>query len=173
MADQNQNRKQYTKQGYQELLDELRRRQQEEREKIREDIAVAKSFGDLSENSEYDAARTAQAENEARILELEALIENAIVVDENALDDGTIGLGSIVVLHDEDEDEEITYYIVGSNEVDAMEHRISDQSPIGLGIMGSLRCHDLQSAERFPPVAGRLTGRETTGNARSIRVSRA
>ena len=57
MADQNQNRKQYTKQGYQELLDELRRRQQEEREKIREDIAVAKSFGDLSENSEYDAAR--------------------------------------------------------------------------------------------------------------------
>ena len=98
MADQNQNRKQYTKQGYQELLDELRRRQQEEREKIREDIAVAKSFGDLSENSEYDAARTAQAENEARILELEALIENAIVVDENALDDGTIGLGSIVVL---------------------------------------------------------------------------
>ena len=106
MADQNQNRKQYTKQGYQELLDELRRRQQEEREKIREDIAVAKSFGDLSENSEYDAARTAQAENEARILELEALIENAIVVDENALDDGTIGLGSIVVLHDEDEDEE-------------------------------------------------------------------
>ena len=136
MADQNQNRKQYTKQGYQELLDELRRRQQEEREKIREDIAVAKSFGDLSENSEYDAARTAQAENEARILELESLIENAIVVDENALDDGTIGLGSIVVLHDEDEDEEITYYIVGSNEVDAMEHRISDQSPIGLGIMG-------------------------------------
>ena len=85
MADQNQNRKQYTKQGYQELLGELRRRQQEEREKIREDIAVAKSFGDLSENSEYDAARTAQAENEARILELEALIENAIVVDEYAL----------------------------------------------------------------------------------------
>lgn len=138
MADQNQNRKQYTKQGYQELLDELRRRQQEEREKIREDIAVAKSFGDLSENSEYDAARTAQAENEARILELEALIENAIVVDENALDDGTIGLGSIVVLHDEDEDEEITYYIVGSNEVDAMEHRISDQSPIGLGILAGV-----------------------------------
>ena len=137
MADQNQNRKQYTKQGYQELLDELRRRQQEEREKIREDIAVAKSFGDLSENSEYDAARTAQAENEARILELEALIENAIVVDENALDDGTIGLGSIVVLHDEDEDEEITYYIVGSDEVDAMEHRISDQSPIGAALIGA------------------------------------
>lgn len=135
MAEQN-NKKQYTKQGYADLLEELRRRQQEMREKIREDIAVAKSFGDLSENSEYDAARTAQAENEARILELESLIENAIVVDESTLDDGTIGLGSIVVLHDVEEDEDITYYIVGSNEVDAMEHKISDQSPIGQGIMG-------------------------------------
>lgn len=136
MAEQNSMKKQYTKQGYQELLDELRRRQQEEREKIREDIAIAKGFGDLSENSEYDAARTAQAENEARILELEALIENAIVVDESSLDDGTIGLGSVVVLHDDEEDEDVTYYIVGSNEVDAMEHKISDQSPIGQGVMG-------------------------------------
>ncbi len=136
MTDQGKNKKQYTKRGYQELLDELSRRQHEEREKIREDIAVAKSYGDLSENSEYDAARTAQAENEARIAELEALIENAVVIDENTLDDGTIGLGSIVVLHDEDEDEDLTYYIVGSNEVDPFEHKISDLSPIGHGIIG-------------------------------------
>mgnify|MGYP002523842132 CR=1 FL=1 len=126
----------YTQAGYQKLIDELNYLKLEKREKIKNDIAVARSFGDLSENSEYDAARTAQAENEARILELEALIENAIVVDESSLDDGTIGLGSVVVLHDEEEDEEITYYIVGSNEVDAMEHRISDQSPIGQGVMG-------------------------------------
>lgn len=145
MAEQN-NKKQYTKQGYAELLEELRRRQQETREKIREDIAIAKGFGDLSENSEYDAARTAQAENEARILELESLIENAVVVDESTLDDGTVGLGSIVILHDVDEDEDITYYIVGSNEVDAMEHKISDQSPIGQGIMGK-KAGDIATVE--------------------------
>lgn len=145
MAEQS-NKKQYTKQGYADLLEELRHRQQEMREKIREDIAVAKGFGDLSENSEYDAARNAQAENEARILELESLIENAIVVDESTLDDGTIGLGSVVVLHDVEEDEDITYYIVGSNEVDAMEHKISDQSPIGQGIMGK-KAGDIATVE--------------------------
>lgn len=129
-------KQQYTKEGYQELVNELERRKTTDREKIREDIAIAKGFGDLSENAEYDAARTAQAENEARIHELETLIENAVVVDENMMETGIVSLGSIVVLHDIDEDEDITYSIVGSNEVDPLENKISDLSPIGHAIMG-------------------------------------
>ncbi len=78
------------------------------------------------------------------------MIENAIVVDENALDDGTIGLGSIVVLHDEDEDEEITYYIVGSNEVGCYGASDLGSVPIGLGIMGKKEGTPLRS--RLPSV---------------------
>ncbi|MCQ2429702.1 MAG: transcription elongation factor GreA [Clostridia bacterium] len=135
------NKQQYTTKGFQELKDELERRKLHEREKIREDIAIAKGFGDLSENSEYDAARTAQAENEARIAELESLIENAIVVNDDQIDVNMISLGSTVVLHDDDCDEDdedaiITYHIVGSNEADPLNNMISDQSPIGKAIMG-------------------------------------
>lgn len=129
-------KQQYTTKGFQELKDELERRKLHDREKIREDIAIAKGFGDLSENSEYDAARTAQAENEARIQELEALIENAIVITDDQIDNGMVSLGSTVVLFDKDMDEDVTYHIVGSNEADPLNNRISDQSPIGHAIMG-------------------------------------
>jgi transcription elongation factor GreA len=137
-------KQQYTKSGYQELVTELERRKTQDREKIREDIAIAKGFGDLSENAEYDAARTAQAENEARINELENLIENAIVVDESSLETGIISLGSVVILHDMEDDEDITYSIVGSNEVDPLENRISDLSPIGHAIMGKRAGDEVQ-----------------------------
>ena len=70
----------YTQQGYQELVDELYRRTHEERERIKEAIATARGFGDLSENAEYDAARNDQAKNETRIKELEELIENAVIM---------------------------------------------------------------------------------------------
>ncbi|MBR5881138.1 MAG: transcription elongation factor GreA, partial [Clostridia bacterium] len=73
----------YTQQGYQELVDELHYLKHEKREKIKNDIAVARSFGDLSENAEYDEARNEQAKNETRIKELEELLENAVILDEN------------------------------------------------------------------------------------------
>ena len=137
-------KQQYTKSGYQELVTELERRKTQDREKIREDIAIDKGFGDLSENAEYDAARTAQAENEARINELENLIENAVVVDENSLETGIISLGSVVILHDMDDEEDITYSIVGSNEVDPLDNKISDLSPIGHAIMGKRAGDEVQ-----------------------------
>ena len=126
----------YTKQGFQELLDELSYLKLTRREEIKEQIAVARGFGDLSENAEYDEARNEQAKVEARIVELEALIENAEVIDENAMDTRTISLGSVVKLFDEDENEELSYSIVGSNQADPLECKISDQSPIGRGLMG-------------------------------------
>ncbi len=126
----------YTKQGYQELLDELSYLKLTRREEIKEQIAVARGFGDLSENAEYDEARNEQAKVEARIVELEALIENAEVIDETAMDTRTISLGSMVKLYDEDDEEELSYSIVGSNQADPLEGKISDQSPIGRGLMG-------------------------------------
>lgn len=130
------NKKMYTQQGYKELVDELSYLKLTRREEIKEQIAVARGFGDLSENAEYDEARNEQAKVEARIAELESLIENAIVIDESTLDMSLVGLGSTVHLHDDDENEDITYYIVGSNEVSAFENKISDQSPIGRALMG-------------------------------------
>ena len=126
----------YTPEGYKELVDELNYLKLTRREEIKEQIAVARSFGDLSENAEYDEARTEQAKVEARILELDALIENAIVIDESTQDLSLVSLGSVVKLLDKDMNEEITYSIVGSNEADPLEGKISDQSPIGRALMG-------------------------------------
>ena len=126
----------YTKQGYQDLLDELKYLKLTRREEIKEQIAVARGFGDLSENAEYDEARNEQAKVEARIQELEALIENAEIIDETNMDVRSISLGSLVKLLDEDFQEEITYSIVGSNQADPLESKISDQSPIGRALMG-------------------------------------
>ena len=126
----------YTPEGYKELVDELNYLKLTRREEIKEQIAVARSFGDLSENAEYDEARTEQAKVEARILELDALIENAIVIDESTQDLSLVSLGSVVKLLDKDMNEEVTYSIVGSNEADPLEFKISDQSPIGRALMG-------------------------------------
>ena len=126
----------YTKQGYQDLVDELKYLKLTRREEIKEQIATARGFGDLSENAEYDEARNEQAKVEARIQELEALIENAEIIDESNMDVRAISLGSVVKLYDEDFEEEITYSIVGSNQADPLEQKISDQSPIGRALMG-------------------------------------
>mgnify|MGYP002517953031 CR=1 FL=1 len=125
-----------TQEGYDNLVKELQWREGEERERIKNDIVTARGFGDLSENAEYDEARNEQAKVEARIQELEALIENAEIIDESTMDVRSISLGSIVKLFDEDFDEEITYSIVGSNQADPLEQKISDQSPIGRALMG-------------------------------------
>ena len=125
----------YTQQGYQELIDELHYLKHEKREKIKNDIAVARSFGDLSENSEYDEARNEQAKNEARIKELEELVENAVILDESNIDTSVVSLGSTVKVLNLALNMEITYDLVGSNEANPMEGKISDQSPIGAALI--------------------------------------
>ena len=126
----------YTKEGFEALQAELKERQTVKREEIKEAIATARSFGDLAENSEYDAARNEQAQNEARILELQVLIDNALIIDETKIDSSVVSIGSTVKVYDKELDEEIEYSIVGSNEVDPMCGKISDQSPIGHALMG-------------------------------------
>lgn len=125
----------YTQQGYQQLIDELQYLRVEKREKIKNDIAVARSFGDLSENAEYDEARNEQAKNEARIKELEELVENAVIMDENSIDTSLVSLGSTVKVLDLSLNEEVVYSLVGSNEADPFAGKISDQSPIGAALI--------------------------------------
>lgn len=126
----------YTKEGYQALVDELKYLKGTKREEVKEAIAVARSFGDLSENSEYDEARNEQAKVEARIKELEELIDNALIIDETKIDTSIISIGSSVKVYDKGLDKEVEYSIVGSNEVDPINKKISDQSPIGRALMG-------------------------------------
>jgi transcription elongation factor GreA len=127
----------YTPDGYRELVDELNYLKTVRREEIKADIATARSFGDLSENAEYDEARNEQARTEARIKELEELIENAVVVDEAEIDTSVVSLGSVVRVRDEADGEGTEYSLVGSNEANPLIGKISDQSPIGKKLMGT------------------------------------
>ena len=126
----------YTQQGYQELVDELHRLKHEKREEIKNAIATARGFGDLSENAEYDEARNEQAKNETRIKELEELLENAVILDESSIDTSVVSLGSTVKLFHEGLGMEMVYDLVGSNESNPAEGKISDQSPIGEALIG-------------------------------------
>lgn len=126
----------YTQEGYDKLVEELNYLKNVRREEIKEDIAVARSFGDLSENAEYDEARNEQAKTEARIKELEEMIVNAEIADETSMDASIISMGSTVKVFDEEFDEDIEYQIVGSNEADPLLGKISDMSPIGMALIG-------------------------------------
>ena len=125
----------YTQEGYNELEKELKYLRVTRREEIKEAIAVARGFGDLSENSEYDEARNEQAKVEARIKELEMLLENAEIIDEASMDAGVVSLGSTVKVYDVEWDEELVYEIVGSNEADVLSGKISDLSPVGMALI--------------------------------------
>ncbi|MBR7185782.1 MAG: transcription elongation factor GreA [Clostridia bacterium] len=127
----------YTESGYRALVEELDYLKNTRRAEVKEDIAVARSFGDLSENAEYDEARNEQAKVEARILELEDMIANATVVDESAIKHDSVNIGSVVKVLDVEFDEEIEYSLVGSNEANPLLGKISDQSPVGRALIGA------------------------------------
>lgn len=122
--------------GFAALNEELRWRQQEERPRIIEAIAEARSHGDLSENAEYHAAKESQSLNEGRINELEDLVARAEVIDVSKLSGDTIKFGATVVLVDEDSEEQKTYQIVGDQEADVKAGRISISSPIARALIG-------------------------------------
>ena len=114
-------------------LDELKA----QREIIKKDISTARSYGDLSENSEYDEAKNEQAKNAMQIAELEEKIKNARVVDESEIDHNLVHVGSVVVVYNEKKKKEITYHIVDSYGADPLAGKISDVSPIGRALVGA------------------------------------
>ena len=119
-----------------ELKKELEYLQTVREKEVSEQIKEARSFGDLSENSEYDEAKNEQAKVVSRIAELEELISNAQIISETEIQEDVINLGSVVQVHDFAFDEDIEYYIVGSNEANPLLGRISDLSPIGSAMLG-------------------------------------
>mgnify|MGYP005771997501 FL=1 len=119
---------------YEQELEELKT---VKRKEVADKIKVALSFGDLSENSEYDEAKNDQAKLEASIVELEAMLQNAKVINESDLSTDTVNVGSKVKVLDMEYDEEITYKIVGSAEADPKQGLISDESPLGRQLIGS------------------------------------
>ena len=125
-----------TQEGYDNLEKEFERLKTVERYEIAERIKVALGFGDLSENSEYDEAKNAQAQNEIKIAELEEKIKYAKIIDESEVDLETVQVGNIVKVLDIEFDEEIEYTIVGSTEVDLAQNKISNESPLGAALLG-------------------------------------
>ena len=126
-----------TQEGYEKLEKELEYLVTEKRGEIADRIKVALGFGDLSENSEYDEAKNAQASNEIKIAELENKLRYAKIIDESEIDTKTVQVGNKVKVLDMEFDEEVEYTIVGSTEVDLSQNRISNESPIGSALLGA------------------------------------
>ena len=125
-----------TQEGLKKLEDELEELKTVKRRDIAEKIKVALSFGDLSENSEYDEEKNEQGMIEARIAEIEATLMNVKVIDADALSTEHVQLGNRVTVKDIEENEIIVLHIVGSKEVDIKANKISDESPIGKALLG-------------------------------------
>ena len=125
-----------TREGYQRLQEELKRRVRVDRPKVVQDIAEARAHGDLSENAEYDAAKERQAFVEGRIKELNDKIARAQVINPAELDTDKVVFGAKVTLFDVDSGSEVSYQIVGEDEADLKDGKISVTSPVGKALIG-------------------------------------
>ncbi len=124
-----------TKQGYKELEDKLNLLKTVKRQEISQIIAEARAQGDLSENAEYDAAKDEQARIEGEIVEIEAKLRNAKIIEKSG-DDTTISLGSEVKILNLKNNKEMVYRIVGTTESDPFNNKISNESPVGKALLG-------------------------------------
>lgn len=122
--------------GLKKMEQELENLKTVRRKEVAEKIKEARGQGDLSENAEYDAAKEEQGKIESRIVQLENLLRNAEVIDEDVLKMDVVNLGSKVTVLDVEFDEEMEYTIVGSTEADPMNGRISNESPLGMALLG-------------------------------------
>ena len=125
-----------TDQGLKKLEEELENLKTEKRKEISEKIKVALSFGDLSENSEYDEAKNEQAMVESRIATIEAMLKNVKLIDDEEVNTETVSVGAKVQVLDMEFNEKIEYQIVGSTEADPDQQLISDESPVGRALLG-------------------------------------
>ncbi|NMB33332.1 MAG: transcription elongation factor GreA [Clostridium sp.] len=125
-----------TYEGLKKLEQELEQLKTVKRREIAERIKQALSFGDISENSEYDEAKNEQAYIEGKIIQLENMLKNAKVIDEDDVKTDMVSIGSKVRILDKEFDEEVEYHIVGSTEADPSKYKISYQSPVGKALIG-------------------------------------
>ena len=133
-----------TSEGFMEIEEELNHLKNTKRPEVIKALKDARALGDLSENADYDAARDEQAMVEGRIVELEKILENAIIIEGNK--DGSVDLGSVVTIYYVEDEEEEEYKIVGSKEADPSENKISNESPLAKAIIGA-KAGDIRSVE--------------------------
>ena len=126
-----------TREGYEKLEKELDYYVSVRRNEISEQIAIARGFGDLSENAEYDEAKNEQSRIEAKIVEMENTLRNCIVVENDAVSTDTVGVGNSVKVYNETLKKEQLITIVGANETDPANLKISSESPIGAALLGA------------------------------------
>ena len=122
--------------GMKKLEEQLQYLSTTRRAEVAEQIAVARGFGDLSENAEYDEAKNEQSRLEAQIIDLENTIRTAIIIDDSNVSTDRVNIGTTVRVLDKDMDEEAEYTIVGTRESDPMNNRISNESPLGAALLG-------------------------------------
>ena len=125
-----------TKEGLEKIKKDLERLKTVERKEVAQMIGEAKSYGDLSENSEYDAAKTKEAQLELKILELEDTIKRAKIISKDSLNTSVVNVGSKVTLYDEEFNEDVVYTLMGSTDSDPINGIISNCSPLGKAILG-------------------------------------
>ena len=125
-----------TQEGLEKTKKELERLKTVERKEVARMIGEAKSYGDLSENSEYDAAKTKEAQLELKILELEDRVKRAKIITKDALNTKVVNIGSKVTLYDVEFDEDVVYTLMGSTDSDPLNGIISNCSPLGKAILG-------------------------------------
>ena len=125
-----------TQEGLEKLKQEYNFLKNVKRKEVSEAIKIARGFGDLSENSEYDEAKTEQAKVESRIAELDEMFKNIVVISDKDVTTDSINVGSKVKVFNETFEEETEYTIVGSTEAAPLQNKISDMSPIGKALMG-------------------------------------
>ncbi len=126
-----------TESSFKKLQEELDYLKNVKRKEAAENVGIARSYGDLAENSEYDEARNEQAKVEAKIKELEATVANARVIGDHEIQTDSVSVGVSVLIYDMEYDEEVEYTLVSSREVDPLNNKISDQSPIGKALIGA------------------------------------
>ena len=137
MANNMQEDRLITREGYDKLVAELEELKAVKRKEIAAQLGEAIAQGDLSENADYDAAKNAQAENEERIYKLENMIKSVRIIEESEIEADRINLGQTVVVENIETKTRDTYKIVGSNESDPLNGHISNESPVGRKLMGS------------------------------------
>ena len=133
-----------TEDGYKKLVEELQYLKGPRKMEVAERIKVAREFGDVSENSEYEEAENEQALLEAKIADMEKTIRNAKVVADHEISTDEAGVGTQVTVHDYEFDEEVTYSIVGATEVNVAENKISNESPLGKALMGKKKGEEFE-----------------------------
>ncbi|MBP3392133.1 MAG: transcription elongation factor GreA [Clostridia bacterium] len=132
-----------TKEGLKHYQEKLAYLKGEKTMEIARRIEIARGFGDLSENSEYDDAKQEQMENEQEKKRIEAILSNYVLIDDENLDTDCVRLGQVVVLYDYEFEEDVEYYLVGSSEADPLKGMISNESPVGEAILGKKKGEDV------------------------------